>query len=310
MGPISEQNNGNEPTQSSEQGAQGEESPDASRGERAASGNTSAQNREIVHGDSLRDTYLRIRIRGAQGSVDAQQSVAREKPSRNRRGQGRLQQPQEAALLSPAATSEERLKSSSAGSVPLAGVAGRQHTEEVILPGHEQQTIMSGAGLGRRYVRRRLPSQSETSAFLPRGEQVFEATEGTLQPQSQIGRGYERVRRVLLGRRLTTAEQVHERLTKVKALAVLSSDAISSVAYATEASLAILIGAGTAALTQNLPITACIVLLMIIVGVSYRQTIHAYPSGGGSYIVARDNLGVLPGLIAAAALLIDYVLTV
>ena len=181
--------------------------------------------------------------------------------------------------------------------------------EEVVFPGRAHQTILPGAGLGHSYVRQQLPSR-ESSAFLPRGEQVFEATERTLQPQSQIGRAYGRVRRVLLGRRLTTAEQVHERLTKVKALAVLSSDAISSVAYATEASLAILIGAGTAALTKNLPITACIVLLMIIVGVSYRQTIHAYPSGGGSYIVARDNLGDLPGLIAAAALLIDYVLTV
>ena len=95
-----------------------------------------------------------------------------------------------------------------------------------------------------------------------------------MQPQSRVGRAYGRVRRVLLGRRLTTAEQAHERLTKVKALAVLSSDAISSVAYATEASLAILIGAGTAALTRNLPITACIVLLMIMVGISYRQTIR------------------------------------
>jgi amino acid transporter len=310
MGPISEQNSGNQPTQPSEKGAQGEEEPEAP-GERAAAETTSTQNREIVHGASLRDTYLRIRIRGTQESVDSRQSDSRGKLGRNRREQGQLRQPQQAAVPSPAtATPAEHPSSSFAGAVPLVGGAGRQYIEEVMLPGHEQQMVMPGAGLGRRYVRRRLPSQSETSAFLPRGDQVFEATEGSLQPQSQIGRGYERVRRVLLGRRLTTAEQVHERLTKVKALAVLSSDAISSVAYATEASLAILIGAGTAALTQNLPITACIVALMIIVGVSYRQTIHAYPNGGGSYIVARDNLGVLPGLIAAAALLIDYVLTV
>jgi amino acid transporter len=193
---------------------------------------------------------------------------------------------------------------------PVPRVAFGHQDEEVVFPGRAHQMLVPGAGLGHSYVRQRLPSNREASAFLPRGEQVFEATERALQPQSPVGRAYGRVRRVLLGRRLTTAEQVHERLTKVKALAVLSSDAISSVAYATEASLAILIGAGTAALTKNLPITACIVLLMIIVGVSYRQTIHAYPSGGGSYIVARDNLGDLPGLIAAAALLIDYVLTV
>ncbi len=118
------------------------------------------------------------------------------------------------------------------------------------------------------------------------------------------------MRRVLLGERLSSAEQETERLTKFKALAILSSDAISSVAYATEASLSVLILAGAATMQINLVLAGCIALLMVIVGTSYRQTIHAYPQGGGSYIVARENLGDLPGLIAAAALLIDYVLTV
>jgi amino acid transporter len=197
-----------------------------------------------------------------------------------------------------------------AGAAFPTGAPFANWSEEVILPGREQHVIMPGGGVGSTYVRRRLPTTREAGAFLPRGEQALEATEQTLLSRTGVGRAYGRMRRVLLGRRLTTAEQVHERLTKVKALAVLSSDAISSVAYATEASLGVLIAAGTAALTRNLPITGCIVLLMIIVGVSYRQTVHAYPSGGGSYIVARDNLGDLPGLIAAAALLIDYVLTV
>src|SRR5262249_21232610 len=134
--------------------------------------------------------------------------------------------------------------------------------EEIILPGCEQQVILHGATPGHTYLRRRLPPSRETNAFLARGEQVFEATERTLQPHRQIGRAGERVGRLVLGRRGATAEQVHERLTKVKALGVLSSDAISSVASATEASLGVLIGAGTAALTHNLPITACIVLLM------------------------------------------------
>src|SRR5205085_5966731 len=104
-----------------------------------------------------------------------------------------------------------------------------------------------------------------------------------------------------------------ERLTKVKALAILSSDAISSVAYATEAILVNLLfisGAGSANLGVTLSIGFAIVGLLIIVATSYRQTIPAYPNGGGSYIVAKDNLGVLPGLIAAASLLIDYILTV
>jgi amino acid transporter len=93
-------------------------------------------------------------------------------------------------------------------------------------------------------------------------------------------------------------------------LAVLSSDAISSVAYGPEAALLVLSAAGAGALALNLPISAAIVVLLVIVTFSYRQTIFAYPSGGGSYIVASENLGRIPGLIAASALLIDYVLTV
>ncbi|HEV7127543.1 MAG TPA: APC family permease [Ktedonobacterales bacterium] len=118
------------------------------------------------------------------------------------------------------------------------------------------------------------------------------------------------IKRVLVGTPISTAAQELERLTKIKAMAVLSSDAISSVAYATEASMAVLITAGLGALQLNLALAAAIAAVMVIVGVSYRQTIHAYPSGGGSYIVARDNLGDIAGLVAAAALLIDYVLTV
>src|SRR5581483_7343337 len=107
-----------------------------------------------------------------------------------------------------------------------------------------------------------------------------------------------------------TAAAGHERLTKVKALAVLSSDALSSVAYATEEILKVLLLAGSAALWVSLPIAAVIVALLAVVGFSYRQTIKAYPKGGGSYIVAKDNLGTLPGLTAGASLLVSYVLTV
>jgi len=117
-------------------------------------------------------------------------------------------------------------------------------------------------------------------------------------------------KRLLLGHPLKNSEEIHERLTKVKALAVFSSDALSSVAYATEEIMLALMLAGTAALPWSLPIAAAVVALVAIVATSYRQTIHAYPSGGGSYIVAKDNLGIYPGLVAGAALLIDYVLTV
>jgi amino acid transporter len=118
------------------------------------------------------------------------------------------------------------------------------------------------------------------------------------------------LKRILVGQPLDSAAQQHQRLRKIVALAVFASDPISSTAYATEAIMLVLITAGTGALTLSIPICIAIITLLLIVGFSYRQTIHAYPSGGGAYIVAHENLGELPGLVAAAALLIDYVLTV
>ena len=118
------------------------------------------------------------------------------------------------------------------------------------------------------------------------------------------------LKKVLVGSPLATAQARHERLSKTAALAVFSSDALSSVAYATEEILLILVLAGTVALHYSIPIGFAIAALIAVVVSSYRQTIFAYPQGGGSYIVTKDNLGTLPGLISGAALLIDYVLTV
>lgn len=118
------------------------------------------------------------------------------------------------------------------------------------------------------------------------------------------------VKRLLLGRPLASEEAEHQLLPKVLALPVFASDALSSVAYATEEILHVLILAGVAALSKSIPIAVAVSLLMAIVITSYRQTVRAYPGGGGSYIVSRDNLGAMAGLIAGAALLIDYVLTV
>src|SRR5437870_1686697 len=118
------------------------------------------------------------------------------------------------------------------------------------------------------------------------------------------------IKQVLVGKPIPSHLAHHERLSKVTGLAVLSSDALSSVAYATEEILRVLVLAGTAALSISSPIAMVIAAILAIVVFSYRQTIHAYPSGGGAYIVARENLGEMPALIAAAALLIDYVLTV
>ena len=122
---------------------------------------------------------------------------------------------------------------------------------------------------------------------------------------------YRNLKHIVFGRPLASERLEHERLNKKTALAVLSSDAISSVAYATDQILFVLGGAiGLAAVNYVIGISGVIVGLLVLVGLSYRQTVFAYPNGGGSYTVARENLGVLPGLIAAAALLTDYILTV
>ena len=114
----------------------------------------------------------------------------------------------------------------------------------------------------------------------------------------------------LLGRPLQTADAAHQTIRKRVGLAVFASDALSSTAYATQEILVILAGAGTMAFGYVFPISIVIVGLLAIVVISYEQIIHAYPDGGGAYIVAYDNLGRSPALVAAAALLIDYILTV
>ncbi|WP_314172229.1 APC family permease [Streptomyces winkii] len=128
--------------------------------------------------------------------------------------------------------------------------------------------------------------------------------------RSLLARASRRARLVVLGAPLRSTALVRERMRKLVALPVLSADALSSIAYGPEAMLAVLVLAGTAGLDYSLPIAAVIVLLMFSLGISYRQTVRAYPHGGGSYIVASDNLGRLPGLVAAAGLMTDYILTV
>jgi amino acid transporter len=114
----------------------------------------------------------------------------------------------------------------------------------------------------------------------------------------------------LIGRHLATADAPHQAIGKIVGLAVFSSDALSSVAYGPQEMMIVLAAAGMAALGLSIPLSIAIVILLAILTISYEQTIHAYPGGGGAYIVARDNLGTLPALTAGAALLTDYVLTV
>ena len=146
-----------------------------------------------------------------------------------------------------------------------------------------------------------VPVQSEPSP---------EAETGSEAPSSMAGRLAHDLRRGLLGPPLRSTAIARERMRKLVALPVLSADALSSVAYGPEAMLAILVLAAGAGLSYSLPVAATIAFLMLAVGVSYRQTIRAYPHGGGSYIVASDNLGRVPGLVAAAGLMTDYILTV
>jgi amino acid transporter len=114
----------------------------------------------------------------------------------------------------------------------------------------------------------------------------------------------------LIGRPLSTADASHQTIGKVVGLAVFASDALSSTAYATQEILGVIAAAGAIAYGYLFPISLAIITLLAIVTISYEQTIHAYPGGGGAYIVARDNLGEMPAQTAGAALLTDYILTV
>ena len=170
-----------------------------------------------------------------------------------------------------------------------------------------QRRATRGEHPGDRYVRIVRPYRRQ---FTRRGPHHVVAEEDVLAPRTAIGRAGDTVRRVLFGARIATAREVHERVGVLKGLAVFASDNISSSAYATEEIMRVLVLAGAGALVLTMPTTIVIVAVLAIVVASYQQTLHAYPNGGGSYIVASDNLGPHAGLVAAAALLTDYVLTV
>ena len=145
-----------------------------------------------------------------------------------------------------------------------------------------------------------------------RGEhgEALVATERTVLQRPGWTRPLRALRTWLIGRPISTEQEGHERLTKVKALAIFSSDNISSSAYGPEEIMRVLAVAGTGALTLTLPLAALITVMLAVVTISYRQTIRAYPQGASAYIVASNNLGATVGILAAAALLIGYVVTV
>jgi amino acid transporter len=151
---------------------------------------------------------------------------------------------------------------------------------------------------------------AQVTLFKPQGRGELEATAAATEPVSRLERLVGQVKKILIGPPLRSNAIVEERMRKLVALPVLASDLFASVAYGPEAMLAILVLAGTSGLQLSLPLTGVLVVLMLAVGASYRQTIVAYPSGAGSYIVAADNLGERAGVAAAAGLLADYVLNV
>ena len=166
---------------------------------------------------------------------------------------------------------------------------------------------LRGRKVGDRRVRIERP---HAAYFRWTGPGVMTAKESASRPTSGIGRAMASVRALLLGRPLASEEEIGERLSKKKALAIFSSDAISSSAYATEEILRVLILGGVLALGYGLEVSIAIASLLFIVAFSYRQVCLAYPTGGGSYSVSKRNLGRTVSLVAASALLIDYVMTV
>jgi len=170
---------------------------------------------------------------------------------------------------------------------------------------------------GRRPLRGRKPADRRVRVERPHAPYFRYMGPGTLVakqaanvPLTPTGRFFARVRGVVFGRPLSNEEEIGERLSKTKALAIFSSDAISSSAYATEEILRVLLLAGASAMLLSIQVAIAITVLLAVVSVSYRQVCRAYPNGGGAYVVARTNLAPIFGLIAAASLLIDYVMTV
>src|SRR5438128_1539549 len=173
-------------------------------------------------------------------------------------------------------------------------------------PSLERRVKQAGRHVGDQYVRIMRPTGSGIRGHGGR----YVATEQTMERTGRIGRGWDATLRFLIGKRLHSDAEAEERVGVATGLPILASDNVSSSAYATEEAMRILAIAGGAALALTMPIALAVVFVLAIVVLSESRVIRAYPNGGGSYLVARENHGVIAGLVAASALLIDYVLTV
>ena len=173
-------------------------------------------------------------------------------------------------------------------------------------PSLERRVKQPGRHVGDQYVRIMRPTGSGIRGHGGR----YVATEQTMDRTGRVGRGWDAAVRFLIGKRLHSDAEAEERVGVATGLPILASDNVSSSAYATEEAMRILAIAGGAALALTMPIALAVVFVLAIVVLSESRVIRAYPNGGGSYLVARENHGVIAGLVAASALLIDYVLTV
>jgi amino acid transporter len=186
-----------------------------------------------------------------------------------------------------------------------------------VTPDDDQRAARAGELEERREERGRRPGERIVRVIRPHhgdfrrsGRGTYVATEKVLAADTPLGRLYDSVRRVLIGPPLPSEAEATERVSKKVGLAVFASDNISSSAYATEETMRVLAAAGAAGLALTVPLHLAILGILAIVVVSYLQAIRAYPGGGGSYIVASENLGMLAGLVAASSLIVDYILTV
>ncbi len=192
------------------------------------------------------------------------------------------------------------------GNILSSGLPDKDSSVKKVNPDLTFDQRKAGLHPGDTYVRKHQPYRR----FFRGRKGHLVATAQSYTPVDRLARGLRVLKVIFIGRPLFSKEEIHERLTKVKALAVFGSDAISSCAYATEASLIVLIVAGNNALNISFFIALGIAVLLSVVAFSYRQIVYAYPRGGGAYNVSRQNLGKMAGLFAGAALLIDYVMTV
>lgn len=194
-----------------------------------------------------------------------------------------------------------------AGATPIGAPEPEPVHDGRLAPDLRIGEVRQGAKPGTRYVR---VTRAAERSFVRTGATRWQATLAAQRPHTGVERFWSDTRRYLFGAPLASSMSMEERLSKIKALAIFSSDALSSSAYATEEILLALVLAGTMHLSLAWPVSLAIIALLAVVVLSYRQTVFAYPQGGGTYSVARENLGRWAGLVGAASLLTDYVLTV